>query len=71
MEPQLSRGSFKVEVDDPTPGSDRKYELRVQRRQLPLTIKAASTLHTLQGATANPGLIFHWRFPRFFSQELR
>ena len=71
VEPQLSRGSFKVEVDDPTPGSDRKYELRVQRRQLPLTIKAASTLHTLQGATANPGLIFHWRFPRFFSQELR
>ena len=42
-----------------------------QRRQLPLTIKTASTLHTLQGATAQPGLIFHWRFPRFFSEELR
>ena len=35
------------------------------------TIKAASTLHTLQGTTAEPGLIFHWRFPRFFSEELR
>ena len=69
VEPQLSRGAFKVEVPDP--GSDHVYELRVQRRQLPITIKAASTLHTLQGTTADPGLIFHWRFPRFFSEELR
>ena len=69
MEPHLSRGAFKVEVPDP--GSDHVYELRVQRRQLPITIKAASTLHTLQGTTAEPGLIFHWRFPRFFSEELR
>ena len=56
MAPQLSRGAFKVEVPDP--GSDHVYELRVQRRQQPITIKAASTL-------------FHWRFPRFFSEELR
>ena len=69
VEPQLSRGAFKVEVPDP--GSDRVYELRVQRRQVPMTIKTASTLHTLQGVTAEPGLIFHWRFPRFFSEELR
>ena len=65
------RRRAEVEVADPTPGSDRVYELRVQRRQLPLTISTASTLHTLQGATAHPGLIFHWRFPRFFSEELR
>ena len=25
----------------------------------------------MQGITAQPGLIFHWRFPRFFSEELR
>jgi hypothetical protein len=36
-----------------------------------MTIKTASTLHTLQGVTADPGLIFHWKFPRFFSEELR
>ena len=36
-----------------------------------MTIKTASTLHTLQGVTATPGLIFHWKFPRFFSPELR
>ena len=47
------------------------YSLRVERRQLPTTIRAASTLHTLQGVTAEPGLIFHWKFPRFFSDELR
>ena len=38
---------------------------------VPLTIKPASTLQTLQGTTAEPGLIFHWRFPRFFCEELR
>ena len=36
-----------------------------------MTIKTASTLYTLQGVTATPGLIFHWKFPRFFSAELR
>ena len=69
VEPQLSRRSFPVEVQDP--GSDAWYTLQVQRRQLPMTIKTASTLNTLQGVTADPGLIFHWKFPRFFSEELR
>ena len=45
--------------------------MRVQRRQLPLTVKTASTLQTLQGTTAEPGLIYHWKFPRFYSDELR
>ena len=53
------------------PGSNPSYTLQIQRRQLPITIKTASTLNTLQGVTADPGLIFHWKFPRFFSQELR
>jgi hypothetical protein len=69
VQPQLARRSFTVEVPDP--GSDTWYALRVQRRQLPMTIKTASTLNTLQGVTADPGLIFHWKFPRFFSGELR
>ena len=69
VEPQLSHGSFPVDIPDPK--SDSMYTLRVQRRQLPITIRAASTLHTLQGATADPGLIFHWKFPRFFSEESR
>ena len=69
VEPQLSRGSFIVEVEDTA--SSARYDLKVQRRQLPMTIKKASTLNTLQGVTATPGLIFHWKFPRFFSAELR
>jgi hypothetical protein len=69
VEPQLSRRNFIVEVEDPL--SHSMYPLRIQRRQLPMTIKTASTLNTLQGVTAEPGLIFHWKFPRFFSAELR
>ena len=68
VEPQTSR-SFPVDIENPT--GEVSYSLRVQRRQLPLTIRAASTLHTLQGVTAEPGLIFHWKFPRFFSEETR
>ena len=62
VEPRLVRGSFNVEV--PVPGSDHVYEVRVQRRQYPLTVKSASTLHTLQGTTTEPGIIFDWRYPR-------
>ena len=69
VEPQLSRRSFPVEVQDP--GANSAYTIQVQRRQLPMTIKTASTIHTLQGVTADPGLIFHWKFPRFFGEELR
>ena len=57
VEPQLSRRSFTVEVKGP--GADTWYTIQVQRRQLPMTIKTASTIHTLQGVTAYPGLIFH------------
>ena len=69
VEPQLSRGSFSVEVQDPS--GNCSYTIQVQRKQLPMTIKTASTIHTLQGVTTDPGLIFHWKFPRFFSEELR
>ena len=31
----------------------------------------ASTLHVLQGTTADPGLIFHWVFPRRLTRPLR
>lgn len=41
------------------------------REQVPLVIENASTLYTLQGATADPGLIFHWRFPSRLTKEMR
>ena len=68
VEPQLSIRSFKIPIVMP---DNTTYEVRVQRKQLPLTIKTASTLQTLQGTTAEPGLIFHWTFPRFYSEEMR
>ena len=68
IEPRWSRRSFKVEVTRP---NGDMYTVRVQRKQLPLTVKTASTLQTLQGTTAEPGLIYHWKFPRFYSDELR
>ena len=45
--------------------------VKVQRKQVPLTIRTANTLYTLQGITAEPGLIFHWKFHRGMSEELR
>ena len=69
VEAQQARRSFPVEVQDPM--TDSTYTIQAQRVQLPLTIKTASTIHTLQGTTAEPGIIFHWKFPRFFSAELR
>ena len=39
-------------------------KVKVKRRQIPLICQAASTLHVLQGCTCDPGLIFHWSFPR-------
>ena len=69
VQAQVSRRTFPVEVEDQLSGA--KYTLRVQRRQLPITITTASTINTLQGVTADPGLIFHWKFPRFFSDELK
>ena len=69
VEAQQARRSFPVEVQDPT--TDATYTIQAQRLQLPMKIKTASTIHTLQGTTAEPGIIFHWKFPRFFSEELR
>ena len=66
--PQLSRRCSNADAQDPV--SDTVYTLRVQRRQLPMTIKTASRLVTLQGVKADPGLIFHWILLRLFSEEL-
>ena len=44
--------------------------IKVKRKQLPLTCKTASTLHVLQGCTCDPGLIFHWKFPRRLTKDM-
>ena len=67
--PQRTHHAFPVEVTDGA--GEQTYKVRVSRRQTPMTIRTASTLHTLQGTTTDPGLIFHWKFARFMSAEMR
>ena len=49
----------------------RELDARVRRQQVPLTIATASTLYTLQGTTADPGLIYHWKTPRRLSPLMK
>ena len=53
------------------PSEDGCREVKVVRRGLPVVCLKASTLHVLQGTTADPGLIFHWVFPRRLSGPMR
>ena len=36
----------------------------VSRRQIPLLPDEISTLHGIQGKTADPGMCAHWKFPK-------
>jgi len=59
--------SFFVTVELPNDserGCVRTLGVSVVREQVPTTILGASTLYTLQGTTATPGLIYHFRTPR-------
>ena len=49
----------------------RTLAVRFVREQLPLTILTASTLYTLQGTTATPGLIYHCKTPRRLSKQMK
>ena len=49
----------------------RSITVRAVREQVPLTIATATTLYTLQGTTATPGLIHHFRTPRRISKLMK
>ena len=74
VKPRMSE-AFTVDITVPKEVGGVKtwvtVNLKAKRRQLAMTILNASTLHTLQGATCEPGLIFHWCFPRRLSMEMR
>ena len=53
------------------PGESGARQAKVIRTQVPITTVKASTLHVLQGTTTDPGLIFHWVFPRLLRRDLR
>ena len=43
--------------------------LSVVRTQCPLLPQKQCTLHGIQGKTADPGFIAHWKFPKGLSKE--
>ena len=65
IEPLTSRSAFSIEI------KALEVTVKVKRIQLPFVCAAASTEHVLQGTTCDPGLVFHWHFPRRMSSELR
>jgi hypothetical protein len=60
--------TVEITIDDEDP---RRPEVRARREQVPLTIATATTLYTLQGTTATPGLIYHFQTPRRLSRLLK
>ena len=59
---------FVVDLELP---ESRILKVRARREQVPLTIVTASTLYTLQGTTAEPGLIYYFRTPRRLSMVMK
>ena len=57
-------------IDVRLKGFAELVKVRVKRRQLPTVCLSASTLHVLQGTTCDPGLIFHWKFPKRLRRDL-
>ena len=60
-----------VELTDERCSRARLLKVRVRREQVPLTIATASTLYTLQGTTAEPGLIYYFNTPRRISKVMK
>ena len=48
---------------------DGEQRVPVKRTQLPLLVHKLSTLHGVQGKTADPGICAHWKFPKNLSDE--
>ena len=69
VRPFTSRQPWSIHISCATEDEDR--EVKVRRTQLPMVTVKASTLHVLQGTTADPGLIFHWVFPRRLRRDMR
>ena len=63
--------STDLELTDAWCSRARVLKVRARREQVPLSIVTASTLYTLQGTTAEPGLIYYFRTPRRLSNVLK
>ena len=63
--------STELELKDPRCSRARVLKVRARREQVPLSILTASTLYTLQGTTAEPGLIYYFRSPQRLSHVMK
>ena len=63
--PCTNKRAWSLDLNSP------QVKVKGKRTQTPLVCLQPSTLHVLQGCTTDPGLIFHWKFPRMLSQDLR
>ena len=45
-------------------GKGMTHDVPVSRTQCPLLPQKQCTLHGVQGKTADPGFIAHWKFPK-------
>ena len=59
--------TFKHFYDD----KERSKYINVQRRQFPLMPALAMPLYSMQGTTADPGMVAYWFFPQRCSQTLK
>ena len=63
--------SIELELEDQRGSRTRELKVKAAREQVPLTVATASTLYTLQGTTATPGLIYHFRTPKRISTVMK
>ena len=72
VEKQLCEPFYaELEVTDERCSRARLLKVRARREQIPLTIATASTLYTLQGTTAEPGLVYYFKTPRRLSKVMK
>ena len=76
VKPIVTAEAFSVTINIPPATGEgcsraRSLDVRAKREQVGLTICTAATLYTLQGTTATPGLIYHWRTPRRVTNLMR
>ena len=63
--------TIELELEDQSCSKAVLMKVKAAREQVPLTIATASTLYTLQGTTATPGLVYHFRTPRRLSPVMK
>ena len=65
--------AWNIEITMPyeAPDEAKGRQAKVIRRGLPIVCVKSSTLHVLQGSTADSGLVFHLVFPRLLKRPTR